>query len=163
MRTTALHLTFLSCLATTTVVHGFTVGTQSVSSQHSHRSRAPTTEIFSHQQDDDTPLQCFVILDDDESGRPPQVVCTADPDDYAWFNGIDRTNLIPTDSNYLSLCDINNDEKDTDKSSSVVDCKQETSHRGFPEWEFQNVGDEGQKSIAASMPSLSSLTSLSWQ
>jgi hypothetical protein len=38
--------------------------------------------------DDDKAVECFIVNDEEvyTEGVPPEVVCTSEPDGYAWFN-----------------------------------------------------------------------------
>jgi hypothetical protein len=58
-------------------------------------------------------IECFVV------GETPDVVCTSEPDDYAWYNGIDPEQLKPTDA----------------IKEGAVECVEGESRRGKPEWE----------------------------
>lgn len=74
-------------------------------------------------------VQCYLIEDDDDdqdgegagdlASSKPTVVCTSEPEEYAWFNGIDEKKMKPTDG--------------TD--TGATECTEGASPRGTPEWE----------------------------
>ena len=75
-------------------------------------------------------VQCYLIENDDDDGQDgegsgavsdakPTVVCTAEPEEYAWFNGIDEKKLRPTDGT----------------ETGATECIEGASPRGTPEWE----------------------------
>jgi hypothetical protein len=121
-----LHLSFALaslCSATTVSVDAFI---------STHATRAPflgTRNAYSPQlviarmtkPDDDAPVECFLVNTEEvgTDGTKPDVVCTSEPDEYAWFNGLDRNALQPTDG--------------TD--SDTTECVEGASVRGTPEWE----------------------------
>jgi len=57
----------------------------------------------------------------DEEGAEPQIICTAEPDEYAWFNGLERDHMMPA--------------QDTTVSGEFLECIEGASPRGVPEWE----------------------------
>jgi hypothetical protein len=67
------------------------------------------------------PVECYVVNDEliEEEGEKPVVVCTSEPDEYAWFNGLDRDAMRPTDG----------------VEEGSVECVEGASPRGIPEWE----------------------------
>ncbi len=71
--------------------------------------------------DDDKALQCFIVnaFEVEEEGATPEIVCTPEPDDYAWFNGLDRESMSPADGKY----------------EDFLECVEGASPRGVPEWE----------------------------
>ena len=77
-------------------------------------------------------IECYIIdpevicddngdcaVSDDEK---PTVVCTSEPEEYAWFNGIDEERMHKTDGNV----DI-----------GATECVEGASPRGIEEWECQ--------------------------
>ena len=71
----------------------------------------------------DVPDHCYVIYPPhahDAKEEPPTVVCTNDPEEFAWFNGLDVEDLIPTDAG---------------TSEQALECHEGASPRGIPEWE----------------------------
>ena len=74
-------------------------------------------------------VQCYLIendedgQDDESSGdltsAKPTVVCTSEPEAYAWYNGLNENQMKPTDG--------------TD--SGATECIEGASPRGTPEWE----------------------------
>ena len=72
---------------------------------------------------DDMPsvIECYLVTDEAvlAEGDPPKIVCTSEPEDYAWFNGIDPQKLMKTDT----------------VSELATECVEGASPRGIPEWE----------------------------
>ena len=71
----------------------------------------------------DVPDHCYVIYPPHAHAakeEPPTVVCTNDPEEFAWFNGLDVEDLIPTDAG---------------TSEQALECHEGASPRGIPEWE----------------------------
>jgi hypothetical protein len=111
-------------LLSTTIVGAFTTSTMI-----RHRITTTTASSLEYSvHDEDKPIQCFLLqvdADHDDaspspSPSPPEVICTSNPDEYAWFNGIQREDMIPaTDGIY----------------DEAVQCVQGESPRGVPEWE----------------------------
>mmetsp|Transcript_4292 Transcript_4292/g.12108 ORF Transcript_4292/g.12108 Transcript_4292/m.12108 type:complete len:137 (-) Transcript_4292:185-595(-) len=74
-------------------------------------------------------VQCYLIENDDDeqddesSGAladdKSTIVCTSEPEEYAWYNGIDEKKMIPTDGT----------------ESGATECIEGASPRGTPEWE----------------------------
>ena len=74
-------------------------------------------------------VQCYLIEDDDENqdgesggdlaSEKPTVVCTSEPEEYAWYNGLNENQMKPTDG--------------TD--TGATECIEGASPRGTPEWE----------------------------
>ena len=75
-------------------------------------------------------MECYLIEDDDDDQESdehfhydkPRVVCTTDPDEYAWFNGIDVEKMTPTDGTEIT---------------GAMECVEGASPRGTPEWECE--------------------------
>ena len=78
--------------------------------------------------DDEKAIQCFIVneFEVEEEGVDPEIVCTQDPDDYAWFNGLDRDAMKPTNG----------------ESESFLECVEGASPKGVPEWECKKVAKE---------------------
>jgi hypothetical protein len=74
-------------------------------------------------------IQCFIVnaFEVEEEGADPEIVCTPDPDDYAWFNGLDRDAMKDA----------------TGESDNFLECVEGASPRGVPEWECKKAADEG--------------------
>jgi len=74
-------------------------------------------------------VQCYLIENDEDAqgdessgdltSAKPTVVCTSEPEAYAWFNGLNENQMKPTDG--------------TD--SGATECIEGASPRGTPEWE----------------------------
>jgi hypothetical protein len=93
------------------------MGTVVVSSS----SSSTTTTTLNSKPDDSIPTECFIVNQEAVllEGELPEVVCTNAPEEYAWFNGIDKKALIPTDTT----------------SEENLECVEKASPRGLPEWE----------------------------
>jgi hypothetical protein len=74
--------------------------------------------------DDEKATECFLVNDEDvvKNGATPGVICTPEPEDYAWFNGLDPEALLPTDG----------------MSEDAFECVEGASPRGIPEWECRD-------------------------
>ena len=70
---------------------------------------------------DEEVVQCYLIEneDDEEEDEKPSVVCTSEPEEYAWFNGIDEKKMKPTDGT----------------ETGATECVEGASPRGTAEWE----------------------------
>ena len=68
---------------------------------------------------DEEVVQCYVIEDEDDEDEKPTVICTSEPEEYAWFNGIDEKKMKPTDGT----------------ETGATECVEGASPRGTPEWE----------------------------
>lgn len=80
--------------------------------------------------DDEKAIQCFIVntFEVEEEGAEPQIVCTPEPDDYAWFNGLARDEMKETNG---------------ESSEGFLECIEGASPRGIPEWECKkNVVEE---------------------
>mmetsp|Transcript_1078 Transcript_1078/g.2518 ORF Transcript_1078/g.2518 Transcript_1078/m.2518 type:complete len:127 (+) Transcript_1078:172-552(+) len=66
-------------------------------------------------------VTCYVVNDEEmiEENADPQVVCTSEPDDYAWFNGIDPKAMRETDGT----------------EEGAGECVETENYKGKPEWE----------------------------
>jgi hypothetical protein len=66
-------------------------------------------------------IECFIVNNElvQTEGDAPEVVCTSEPDEYAWFNGIDPEALKPTEGT----------------EEGGTECVEGASPRGIPEWE----------------------------
>jgi hypothetical protein len=74
--------------------------------------------------DEDKPVQCFLIQTDDNSNTViPQIVCTSNPEEYAWYHGIDEEQMVPTDGMH----------------DKALQCVEHESPRGVPEWECESA------------------------
>ncbi|KAL3782984.1 hypothetical protein HJC23_003140 [Cyclotella cryptica] len=83
-----------------------------------------TSENKSESSDDaiaDYDVSCFIVNEEEilADGEKPHVVCTAEPEEYAWFNGIDPKMMVKTE----------------DAIEGAVECKEGESYKGKPEWE----------------------------
>ena len=110
--------------STVSVLHAFVL----VPHFQAQRSRVvPVMKMTQDEKGDnnDQPpaIECFLVTDQAvvAEGDPPKIVCTSDPDEYAWFNGIDPKKLHKTDV----------------VSEFATECVEGASPRGIPEWECQ--------------------------
>jgi hypothetical protein len=78
--------------------------------------------------DENKAVECFIVNDEEvyTEGVPPEVVCTSEPDGYAWFNGLEREKLKPTDG----------------ISEEALECVEGASPRGVAEWECRTIAQE---------------------
>ena len=69
---------------------------------------------------DNNPIECYIVNHEEflEGGKA-EVVCTSEPDEYAWFHGLDRNELKPTDG----------------VMEGNMECVQSASPTGITEWE----------------------------
>jgi hypothetical protein len=88
------------------------------------RQHSNTIVIVQSVTDDEKDVECFLVNDEDvvKNGATPGVVCTSEPDEFAWFNGLDSLALLPTDG----------------MSEDALECVEGASPRGIPEWECRD-------------------------
>eukprot|EP00978_Attheya_sp_CCMP212_P013553 scaffold34015_cov54-Attheya_sp.AAC.4 len=89
---------------------------------HETDSRRPNMSLAAAAEassDAPDPIECFVVNDETE-GQDPQVVCTSEPEEYAWFNGIKPSEMKPTDGV---------------AQEGFNECVEGASPKGTPEWE----------------------------
>jgi len=91
---------------------------------HETASRRPTMSLAAEASSDanadaPAPIECFVVNDATE-GEDPQVVCTSEPEEYAWFNGIKPSEMKSTDGA---------------AQEGFNECVEGASPKGTPEWE----------------------------
>jgi len=72
---------------------------------------------------DDYDVTCYIVNEEEiiTDHEKPHVVCTSEPEEYAWFNGIDPKMMVETD----------------DAMEGAVECKEGESYKGKPEWECE--------------------------
>jgi hypothetical protein len=73
-------------------------------------------------------IECYLVTDEAVlgEGEPPKVVCTSEPEDYAWFNGIDPAKLLKTDT----------------VSELATECVEGHRREGYPSGSASNVRTE---------------------
>lgn len=78
--------------------------------------------------DDEQAIQCFIVnaFEVEEEGATPEIVCTPEPEEYAWFNGLDRNAMKVTNG----------------ETEDSLECVEGASPRGVPEWECRKAGEE---------------------
>ena len=83
-----------------------------------------TTKLFA-KVDDEKAIQCFIVnaFEVEEEGAEPEVVCTPEPEDYAWFNGLERDAMKPME----------------ESNEKFLECVEGASPRGVPEWECKKA------------------------
>ncbi|KAL7464446.1 hypothetical protein ACHAXS_004783 [Conticribra weissflogii] len=97
-----------------------------------HRTNVPSKTFLSTKMTEtqgeediveDYDVTCYVVNDEEiiTEGEKPHVVCTSEPEDYAWFNGIDPKNMRETDGTM----------------EGAEECVEGESYRGKPEWECE--------------------------
>mmetsp|Transcript_41655 Transcript_41655/g.71313 ORF Transcript_41655/g.71313 Transcript_41655/m.71313 type:complete len:133 (+) Transcript_41655:187-585(+) len=121
--------TLILCLASTatTTVSAFSTTARpivphSLQTRQLSRSSAPLRSSPESAVEEDTDdVTCYVVNDEEivTEGEKPHVVCTSEPDDYAWFNGVDPQNMR----------EAHGEEEDAEL------CVEGESFRGKPEWE----------------------------
>ena len=79
-------------------------------------------------QEQEQAIECFIVnfFEVEQQGATPHVVCTSQPDEYAWFNGIERHDMVETDGIL----------------PGALECVEGASPRGFPEWECTQTETE---------------------
>mmetsp|Transcript_2542 Transcript_2542/g.3436 ORF Transcript_2542/g.3436 Transcript_2542/m.3436 type:complete len:137 (-) Transcript_2542:455-865(-) len=132
---TKLHALFLAALTTflSSSTHAFTIPHHVQRTHQLNRYHTSTSPTTLHSEPDEEAIECYIVetpppLEDDEDGEgdtmvateKPVVVCTPDPEEYAWFNGIDTRQMKPVE-----------DDMETD----ATECVEGSSPRGTPEWE----------------------------
>ncbi|KAL7515011.1 hypothetical protein ACHAXN_012861 [Cyclotella atomus] len=72
---------------------------------------------------DDYAVTCYIVNEEEiiADGEEPHVVCTGEPEEYAWFNGIDPKMMVKTDG----------------AIEGSMECKEGESYKGKPEWECE--------------------------
>ncbi|KAL7526114.1 hypothetical protein ACHAWF_001635 [Thalassiosira exigua] len=82
-----------------------------------------STERVADTSEDTDDVTCYVVNDQEivTEGEKPHVVCTSEPDDYAWFNGIDPNTMRETDG----------------ASEGTENCVEGESYKGKSEWECE--------------------------
>ena len=119
------HLLFLTfCMMLVTVVDSFAIVTLGHHGQWGVSLPASTFETrLAASVDKEKAVQCFIVnaFEVDEEGAEPEIVCTPEPDEYAWFNGLDREHMKPAQS--------------VTASGDFLECMEGASPRGVPEWE----------------------------
>eukprot|EP00986_Skeletonema_menzelii_P011269 scaffold5772_cov145-Skeletonema_menzelii.AAC.4 len=82
-----------------------------------------STENATTEAEDTDDVTCFIVNDEEiiNEGEKPHVVCTSEPEDYAWFNGVDPENMREVD----------------EIVEGVENCIQGESFKGKPEWECE--------------------------
>lgn len=77
-------------------------------------------------------MQCFIVNFDmvEEDGEIPEVFCTSEPEEFAWFHGKNMKDLKPTD---------------IIKEEAFEECVEGASPRGLPEWECKVLDEDWQK------------------
>mmetsp|Transcript_29710 Transcript_29710/g.38855 ORF Transcript_29710/g.38855 Transcript_29710/m.38855 type:complete len:123 (+) Transcript_29710:266-634(+) len=85
--------------------------------------RNPTSLVFLSKPDDQAPIECYLTNEEEVviDGETPQVICTSEPEEYAWFNGIDPDKMKKTDG----------------MEEGKLECVEGSSPRGVEEWECQ--------------------------
>lgn len=84
--------------------------------------RTFSTKLWTASTPGEEPIECYVTNVGEEK---PEVVCTSDPEGYAWFNGIDPEKMKPTDGT----------------SEGTTECVEGYSPKGVPEWECRDTSN----------------------
>lgn len=88
---------------------------------NAHHVDATDAVAVGSNNNDDPSIECFVIHENTPEENEKVIICTSEPDEYAWFNGIDRDAMKPA--------------TDRDYNASLSECVEGASPRGIPEWE----------------------------
>jgi hypothetical protein len=85
-----------------------------------------TTQFVSTEED--KAVECFIVNFDlvEEEGEIPEVVCTSEPDEFAWFNGLESENFQNTEMI---------------KEEAFQECVEGASPTGVREWECKVDND----------------------
>eukprot|EP00587_Corethron_hystrix_P010366 CAMPEP_0113307758 /NCGR_PEP_ID=MMETSP0010_2-20120614/6478_1 /TAXON_ID=216773 ORGANISM="Corethron hystrix, Strain 308" /NCGR_SAMPLE_ID=MMETSP0010_2 /ASSEMBLY_ACC=CAM_ASM_000155 /LENGTH=135 /DNA_ID=CAMNT_0000162683 /DNA_START=196 /DNA_END=600 /DNA_ORIENTATION=- /assembly_acc=CAM_ASM_000155 len=102
----------------------FVTQSRSLSSSKSRIFSTSTTSDDKQKRNEEN-IECYVI-DGMYIGpdREDQVVCTSEPEEYAWFNGIDPKALSKTEGA----------KTDGEIGYDAMECVEGSSPRGIPEW-----------------------------
>ena len=75
-------------------------------------------------QEENSNIQCYLVNYDavQQEGATPEVYCTSNKEEFAWFHGLDVNDLVPTEILPSLALDF-------------FECAEGASHRGNPEWE----------------------------
>lgn len=101
--------------------HSFSTVTPFIARSSSRTTSGVPSLHLAAEADDDDDVTCFIVNDEDIilDEAKPEVVCTSEPDDYAWFEGIERKKMRETDGT----------------ESGAEECVETASYKGKPEWE----------------------------
>ena len=91
----------------------------------SHLYMANPKQHKKEQEEKHEAIECFIVnfFEVQEEDAVPHVVCTAHPEEYAWYNGIDRDAMKETDGIL----------------EGALECVEGASPRGHPEWECRTT------------------------
>jgi hypothetical protein len=121
--TMVLKLFFLNFFLQSVAVDAFVVGTRGNGPFLSILTTSKFETSLAASVEDKKAIQCFIVnaFEVEEEGVEPEIVCTPEPDDYAWFNGLERENMKPANT--------------VTASGDFLECKEGAAPRGVPEWE----------------------------
>jgi len=107
--------------STATAIHPSATRTRLSLSSSSSSSVGSATDLVEDVENDDD-VTCYITNDEEIAleGEKPHVVCTSEPEEYAWFNGIDTKAMRKAED-----VDIEGNEN----------CVLGESYTGKPEWE----------------------------
>jgi hypothetical protein len=107
-----------------------------------HFATKTVSSISYSVHDEDKPIMCYLIQTEAKKKKTinnnnnnnnnnnyqdeasiPQIVCTSNPEEYAWFHGIDQDRMVLTDGIY----------------NQAFQCVEGESPRGVPEWECESA------------------------
>mmetsp|Transcript_15373 Transcript_15373/g.21420 ORF Transcript_15373/g.21420 Transcript_15373/m.21420 type:complete len:126 (+) Transcript_15373:159-536(+) len=120
----SISLLLASQLMTASVVESFLPPlSQPIPKLATFAPRNPKIIVFS-KPDDQAPVECYITNEEEVviDGETPQVVCTPEPEEYAWFNGIDVEKMKKTDG----------------MEEGKLECVEGSSPRGIEEWECKD-------------------------
>jgi len=86
------------------------------------------------EQNNNDTIQCYIVNYDafENEGAAPEVMCTANPEEFAWYHGLDVDEMVNTNDMPSIHLDFS-------------ECVEGASHRGTPEWECQQALPEEEK------------------
>mmetsp|Transcript_20850 Transcript_20850/g.60696 ORF Transcript_20850/g.60696 Transcript_20850/m.60696 type:complete len:118 (-) Transcript_20850:443-796(-) len=69
--------------------------------------------------DGENPIECYITNEEGVliDGEKPDVICTSDPEEYAWMEGVDPKKLVKTEG-----------------VADTTECVEGASPKGTPEW-----------------------------
>mmetsp|Transcript_1676 Transcript_1676/g.3584 ORF Transcript_1676/g.3584 Transcript_1676/m.3584 type:complete len:121 (+) Transcript_1676:132-494(+) len=113
-------LSSLVCLAAAVDVTAFSTASWSTPLLMQTRL-SPVLHSSAESAVDTDDVTCYVTNDEEvvTEGEKPHVVCTSEPDDFAWFNGVDPNAMRETDG----------------ETEGAENCVEGESYKGKPEWE----------------------------
>jgi hypothetical protein len=105
----------------------FLMATSFAPSRYQRHVASETVSSLSYSvHDEDKPILCYLIQTERNNNDEwiiPQFVCTSNPEEYAWFHGINEDRMILTDGVH----------------DQALRCVEGESSRGVLEWECESA------------------------